>query len=172
MEKIEMAKDFSYEGLLDYSKIPDERVAIFDIDGTISDTSWRVHLVREKPRNYDLFHAGIEKDLPIIPTILFLEDTSEHSHIFFVTGRPEKCRDMTIDWLNKYIDISHHQYTLLMRQDLDHSPDFIVKRKILHEIQRAGYSPRFAVEDRKQVKQMYVKEGIFVFDVNQHDEVF
>lgn len=165
-----MAKIFNYQGLLEYSKFSGERVAIFDIDGTISDSSHRVHLVRDKPKDYHKFHMECVNDAPILPVIQFLEDTAEHSHIFFVTGRNEFYRNLTIDWLKKYVDIAPTQYTLMMRHDKDHRKDYDYKKDILNEILRAGYLPRFAVEDRKQVKKMYVSEGIFVFDVNQFDE--
>ncbi len=59
-----------------------------------------------------------------------------------------------------------------MREEKDHRQDAIIKKEIYDREIKGKFNVLFAVDDRKQVKRLWVKEGIFVFDVNQTDEEY
>lgn len=88
--------------------------------------------------------------------------------IFFVSGREDKYKDITEQWLvGNYVPYDR----IDMRKSGDYRKDSVVKREILQEI-RKTHNVMFAIDDRKQVKEMWVSEGIFVFDVNQFDLIY
>ena len=89
--------------------------------------------------------------------------------VLVVTGREEKYRVITEKWL-KDNEVSYD--FLFMRKTEDRRPDYIVKKEIFDNKIRNQYAVFFAIDDRKQVKKMWVSLGIFVFDVNQINEVF
>src|SRR5688500_361977 len=43
----------------------DEKIVIFDIDGTLADISERIHHVKNKPKNWKAFFAGMAQDKTI-----------------------------------------------------------------------------------------------------------
>jgi phosphoglycolate phosphatase-like HAD superfamily hydrolase len=107
---------------------------VFDLDGTLCDTSKRELLAANAAREaspevaqrvWDEFHAGIPNDSPVHPikkTLLALASAGHTIEIW--TARPEKYQDVTIAWLRKHgVPFNH----LLMRDDPDRRPSPIVK---------------------------------------------
>jgi len=146
---------------------------IFDLDGTLTNCEHRIHYVRNKPKRNDLFHKELIKDTPIIPTTLVLkallairhDDPADDHRILYATGRPESSRQDTLDWFWKY-----HEMTLTnlyMRADKDHRKDDVVKQEMLIQMRKDGFNPIAAFEDRKMVQDMWIRNGIFLFDIAQ-----
>ncbi len=50
--------------------------------------------------------------------------------------------------------------------------DVLVKQHIYDTYIKDKFMIIAAFEDRKQIKKMWVENGIFVFDVNQHDKEY
>ena len=141
---------------------------ICDIDGTIANCEHRKHHVTSKPKNHDAFYAGVKDDLPIPDVIrlvrrLIDDEYASPLSLLFVTGRPEKCRDDTVEWLRKY-HFYPVEYTLLMSKDGDFRQDYIVKQEILDKhIDKERVW--FVLDDREQVVNMWRRNGLTCFQV-------
>lgn len=140
---------------------------IFDIDGTLADASRRQHWVSFKPHQFDAFFADIENDPVILPVKRMITVMANAGYKLVVsTGRAEKYREGTLRWLEKNgmgFDFDDYWF----RKQGDYRDDAIVKYEMLLEMRAKGYNPVYAFEDRKQVVDLWVREGIFCFDVSQ-----
>lgn len=127
-----------------------KKVAIIDIDGTISNPSHRLHYITQSPKNYDEFYLLAKDDQPITSMISFVKDLSKQYYIVFLTGRPERIRQDTENWLNVQ---GFNKYKLIMRKNHDYRQDYkyklehIVKIKSVAEI-------AIAIDDRDSVLEM------------------
>ena len=148
-------------------KLKDKPQAIlFDIDGTISNVSHRRQYVATKPRNWDAWNRSIINDKPNLQVLEVFNALKDRFPIFFVSGRSDDYRDVTIEWFEKHGIFESDYNGLLMRKCGDHRDDAIVKGELADEIEKNHKI--FAVfDDRKRVVDMWVKRGIFVFDVGQ-----
>lgn len=96
-----------------------------DIDGVMADITHRLHYQREK--DYEKFYslAELAKDTALYNGCTLVEILSRnHGNVVFVTGRPERTRTATENWL-KYYEIECPD--VLMRHDGDYRPSDIVK---------------------------------------------
>jgi len=143
---------------------------ICDLDGTLCDTSHRTHWVTTGPKNWDAFFGGIPNDPPVNAVLRTIEALGADYHILFVSGRPEKYRSVTKNWLATHCP--KLSYTLYMRKDADHRFDSTVKSEIADEIIAQGYNILGVFDDRLRVISMWQDRGIFVFNVNQTNEDF
>lgn len=127
---------------------------ICDIDGTVAKMSGR--------SPYDWKRVG--EDSPV-------EDVLETVHamelagywVLFTSGRDAVCRSETNWWL-----ITNYQgtnWTLLMREEKDNRPDWIVKAEIFDKEIRDKYNVRCVFDDRNQVVSMWRKIGLTVMQV-------
>lgn len=133
-----------------------EELVIFDIDGTLADISERVHHVKRKPKNWNAFNAGMAQDKAIhsmvrLCNILYASGI----HIILCSGRNERNRPETIEWLSRQ-GVLYHE--LLLRKDEDFRSDAIVKREILATLDKSRIL--FVVEDRSRVVEMWRAEGL------------
>src|SRR5262245_24972548 len=140
-----------------------------DIDGTLADSSHRLHLIQGETKNWDAFFDACDRDTPIKPMCDLVKSLHEHHRVIFVTGRPARIRDKTIAWLGKFGLLFDNPPHLLMRKDADHSPDFVVKEAMLKLMRTHGYKPKLVIEDRKQVVDMYRKRGLIVLQCAEGD---
>lgn len=132
---------------------------IFDIDGTLA-------LMKDRSP-YDWHRVG-EDDLNI-PVAGILSDVRYADvKIIIFTGRDGVCKKDTLDWLRAY-NIAFDYFDI--RPEGNTEKDSIVKKRMFDKI-KDKYNVIGVFDDRKQVKQMWVDMGLFVFDVNQYDEVF
>ena len=162
-QKKELEKKKFFENLSEPYKPPADLpgCVIIDIDGTLAVR------VSRGPYEFDMI---AEDD--ICAQTRFLSNLIKRDKqliVLVVTGREEKYRVITEKWL-KDNEVSYD--FLFMRKTEDRRPDYIVKKEIFDTKIRNKYAVFFACDDRKQVKRMWVSLGIFVFDVNQRDEVF
>lgn len=133
-----------------------EEIVIFDIDGTLADISERVHHVRRKPKNWSAFNAGMAQD-KAIHSMVRLCNVLHAAGIYIIlcSGRNEKNRPETLDWLNKQ-GVNYHE--LLLRKDEDYRSDAVVKREVLQTLDKSKIL--FVVEDRSRVVEMWRSEGL------------
>jgi len=142
---------------------------ICDLDGTLADCSHRRHHVENKPKNWDAFYAGVGGDAPHHAVMTLLEDMLESEReIVFVTGRPERCRVDTVAWLHYYGFCSADYGALYMRKDGDFRADYIVKQEIL-DAHIDKERVLFVLDDRKQVVDMWRRNGLVCFQVAEGD---
>ena len=135
-----------------------KRAIIVDLDGTLANCEHRVHYVQNQPKNWREFHGRCVED-PLNDWCLTLINAmrNEGVTVILLTGRDEKYRPHTIEWLDKNI-VTYEQ--LHMRPDDDRRPDHEVKRDIYHNRIKEGYDVLFVVEDRKSVVEMWREEGM------------
>ena len=82
-------------------------LVVFDIDGTLANIEHRLDYVRSKPKNWKAFDAGIPNDKlnePVAEVLYSLRSagSGNMNKIIFASGRNERSRSATIDWLKKY----------------------------------------------------------------------
>lgn len=131
---------------------------VFDMDGTLSDPSHRIHHLAEK--DWDSFYDECHKDKPkfeVINTMRALIAAKHRVEIW--TGRRESTRVKTVSWLKRY-GVSGG-FGLRMRQDGDRRHDTIAKGEWLdvHGI------PQLVFEDRNSMVKFYRDRGITVAQV-------
>jgi FMN phosphatase YigB (HAD superfamily) len=149
-------------------------VIVFDIDGTLADCSHRLHYVddtRRKgppsnpakgPKNWEAFFAAIPNDEPIKGMVSVAISCAVRQDIGFVTGRPERTREATVEWL-KWAGVHPLGYfpELLMRKDRDYRPDVEVKAGLIARLDNVD----LIFEDRPRVVRMYRNLGYNVAQV-------
>lgn len=140
---------------------------IFDIDGTIADCSHRLHLIADKPKQWDRFHAECVNDTPICRIVELLRMIKNEHRIIFVTTRPYSSLYHTTRWLFENCQIAEFQ--IFMRKDGDYRPDDIIKLEILERENIKPEEVLFIVEDRKRVVDAYRKAGYTVLQCADGD---
>ena len=148
------------------ASVKKKNCAIFDLDGTLSNSDKRITFIKTKPKNWLAFYKGLIVDPPVKPVVDFLIATSKNMDILLLTGRPERYRELTTQWLTQHA-LSPYVTDLYMRADNDNRTDYIVKMEIADKIEQ-NYKINFVVEDRLTVVEAWKNRGIFVFDVNQN----
>jgi hypothetical protein len=136
-----------------------KKYIIVDIDGTIaSHDGVRGH------HEYDKVYL----DKPIPTTIDLINALNNSYNIIYLTGRPESCRSSTELWIRKNV----HEYIggLYMRTTRDHRKDYVVKKELLYRVIDDAKITKedisFVIDDRLSVIDMWISEGLFVFNVN------
>lgn len=143
----------------------------FDIDGTLADVSHRVHLWRQKPKNWSMFKSEMVNDAPIEQICTIAREMVSTGHqIILCSGRGEDTREWTEQWLH---DQGIHWEKLYMRLANDYRGDDIVKKELLDQIVvDFGKKPDIVFDDRPRVVKMWRANGVFVADVYQGTEDF
>lgn len=142
------------------------KLIVFDIDGTLADIKHRRGYVQTKPKNWKAFEKGIPLDSPNQPVIDMFQAFVDKNDVLLASGRGEQSREVTETWLVNNWVIGWKK--LYMRPEGDYRSDVIIKREILDQIVTEwGKKPDFVVDDRKRVCDMWIENGIFVFDVGQ-----
>jgi hypothetical protein len=133
--------------------------AIFDIDGTLSDCTPRVHLAQA--RQWDAFHTRCGDDFPHEAECRILRMWHAAGHpVALITGRTEPYRVLTRLWLRKQripFDV------LLMRQLGDVRPSTEVKLEQYHQLRKI-FAPMatvaFVMEDQDKLVAMWRELGL------------
>jgi phosphoglycolate phosphatase-like HAD superfamily hydrolase len=74
-------------------------LAVFDLDGTLSDTRHRLHHLERRPKDWDAFFDEAGDDPPLPTGIALALQSAQDCDLAYVTGRPERCRPATLAWL-------------------------------------------------------------------------
>jgi hypothetical protein len=142
---------------------------IVDIDGTLADCTHRLRHIQKQPKDWDAFFADCGKDAPINTVINIVEALGLASNtIIFCSGRPERCRADTEQWLRTMLNYVAPT-PLYMRPDGDRRDDQIVKRELLARIRADGFNPVLAIDDRSRVVAMWRAEGLICAQVAEGD---
>lgn len=129
---------------------------IVDIDGTLSDLTHRLHFIHQDKKNWDSFFANVLYDTAHNHIVDIVKVLGKSYHIILCSGRPERCRADTLFWLKDNAVVFDELY---MRKDGDHREDYLVKQELLEEIM-IDYTPVAAIDDRKQVVDMWRSNGV------------
>jgi len=151
-------------------------IYIFDIDGTISDATHRLHYLQTHPIDWTSFFKAAAADSPVYPMIAIAQALDkQHHRISVITGRSDEIREITERWMNLFRMPFND---LLMRKEGDHRPDTVVKSELLDRLLKpraAAGDPshvsvvRGAFEDRRSVVDMWRARGVRALQVAEGD---
>jgi len=139
-----------------------QEAIIFDIDGTLSDDTWRNHFIKKEKPEWDEYFSRCDTD----PTIDIACDVCwglmQIHHIIFLTGRPEKYRTKTKNWIDSNSSFNNN-YTLLMRPNGNTERSVEFKRKAYLEKIKDKYDIKAVFENKKSIADMFKSYNIPVF---------
>jgi phosphoglycolate phosphatase-like HAD superfamily hydrolase len=122
-------------------------IAIVDIDGVVADVRHRLHHITSRPKDWDAFFDAAADDPPHAEGLAVVRRLADDHEIIYLTGRPERLRAATIEWLGRH-GIGGHQ--LMMRSDGDRRPAARVKVELLRRLSRER-TVSVVVDDDAQV---------------------
>ncbi|BBC38430.1 uncharacterized protein SGFS_097240 [Streptomyces graminofaciens] len=111
----------------------DRPLAVFDLDNTLADTAHRQRFLERKPRDWDAFFAAAPQDPPLPEGIALVLESAEECEVMYLTGRPERCRRDTVDWLAAH---GLPEGRIWMRRNDDRRPARSTKLEILRRLAR------------------------------------
>lgn len=123
--------------------------------------------IKFKP-DWKAFYEACDRDAPIKPVIeMFYAYIGAGGQVEIWSGRCESVRDKTVKWLHEHVPRSSRA-KLRMRPIGDSTPDDQLKEQWLDEYLTGGDNPiEMVLDDRKKVIDMWIRRGVFVFDVSQ-----
>ncbi|MET9324779.1 hypothetical protein ABZX75_32200 [Streptomyces sp. NPDC003038] len=124
-------------------------LAVFDIDNTLADTGHRQHFLESRPRDWKGFFGAAPADPPLVRGVEMVLKSAADCEVVYLTGRPERCRRDTTDWLARH---GLPEGRLWMRGDQDRRPARMTKIDVLKRISR-GREVRMLVDDDELVCQ-------------------
>ena len=153
-----------------------KRTIVCDLDGTLCNIEHRLHHIqreddqtklKRKP-DWDAFFAGVKHDTMNEPVaeILYQLARLDTYKVVFCSGRPERCRADTREWLRTHLKgwANWDDCELYMRQDGDRRRDDIVKQEILDQhIDKDDIA--VVLDDRQSVVDMWRRNGLTCFQV-------
>ncbi|WP_416986511.1 hypothetical protein [Streptomyces sp. T028] len=77
-------------------------IAVFDLDNTLADTAHRQRFLERRPRDWDAFFAAAPEDPPIPQGVALVLEQAGECEVVYLTGRPERCRRDTLEWLSAH----------------------------------------------------------------------
>ncbi|WP_210569651.1 hypothetical protein [Streptomyces sp. GESEQ-4] len=133
-------------------------LAVFDLDNTLADTAHRQRFLERKPRDWDAFFAAAPQDPPIAEGVALLLERAEECEVVYLTGRPERCRRDTLDWLAAQ---GLPEGRVFMRSNADFRPARRTKLEILRRLAR-DREIRVLVDDDELVCEDAERAGFTV----------
>lgn len=140
---------------------------ICDLDGTMCNIEHRLHHVKheiKKHNRWDLFNKEIVNDTVnewCRELVMRFYSASGNGYrgkeIVLCSGRVDSSRKDTEEWLHKNGILYEH---LFMRHRNDFRQDYIIKEVILDFEILTRYNVLFAIDDRKQVVDLWRRRGI------------
>ncbi|MFF3500960.1 hypothetical protein [Streptomyces sp. NPDC003247] len=118
-------------------------IAVFDLDNTLADTTHRQRFLERSPRQWDAFFAAAPQDPPIPEGVAMAVESAGECEVVYLTGRPERCRRDTLEWLERHGLPDGRVY---MRRDDDRRPARRTKLETLRRLAR-GREVRVLVDD-------------------------
>jgi predicted kinase len=134
--------------------LPD--IVICDLDGTTAiNDGHRGHYEYEK--------VGADKpNWPVLGLVRTVLDSG--IEVVFMSGREDRCRDATLEWLTTHLTLRCAP-RLLMRTTGDHRPDDIIKRELFDEHIRGRSNVWFCLDDRDRVVRLWRSMGLTCLQV-------
>jgi hypothetical protein len=133
-------------------------LAVFDLDNTLADTAHRQHFLETRPRNWDAFFAAAPQDPPIPEGVALAVESAGECEVVYLTGRPERCRRDTLDWLAGH---GLPEGRVYMRGNADRRPARYTKLEILRRLARTR-EVRMLVDDDELVCEDAERAGFTV----------
>lgn len=139
---------------------------IFDIDGTITDITHRRQFVKQSPKDWDAFNTRMKDDVLQRWAKRFIKDLRIRHKIILITGREERFREITINWLKEK---GIHFDLLLMRSTGDRTDDHEIKRDFYERHVSGQYDVVAVIEDRSRCVQMWRGLGLVCLQCDNGD---
>jgi phosphoglycolate phosphatase-like HAD superfamily hydrolase len=137
-------------------------IIVVDLDGTLCNCEHRVHLAREK--KWDEFHSLLSRDkINVGAAAAIIALAAAKLNPIIVTGRPEKFKEQTVEWLQRY-HVAWFFSQIIMRPDNDFSPDAELKLRLVEPFKDQIL---LALEDRDRVVSAFRKAGIQTWQVQE-----
>ena len=137
-------------------------VWIFDLDGSLALHTDRTPFEYMKCMS-DALNIPVSR---IASQLLHNTDTK----IIYMSGREDKCLDLTKEWLVEYGLWDSDKCEIYMRKTNDFRKDSIIKEELFRKHVLNKYYVEAIVDDRPQVIRMWRELGLFVMDVGDGHE--
>lgn len=132
---------------------------VADIDGTVA--------LKGDRSPYD--ESRVSEDQPNQTVVDLISDEIMIGYdVVFCSGRSDKCRTETLEWLRKAFDY-RLEPVLFMRKAGDTRKDSIVKYELFNDNIRNNYRVKYVLDDRNQVVEMWRKLGLTCLQVAPGD---
>jgi hypothetical protein len=138
------------------------RIAVFDLDGTLSDTRHRLHHIASAPKDWNAFFDAAGDDPPLEEGVALAREWAGRCDLGYVTGRPERCRAATLRWLEIH---GLPAGRLWMRGAADRRPARVTKPELLRTLAR-GRTVAVVVDDDALVCDAYRRAGFPVVEAD------
>ncbi|MER7910353.1 hypothetical protein [Streptomyces sp. NPDC096068] len=122
-------------------------LAVFDLDNTLAATAHRQHFLERRPKDWRAFFAAAPGDPPLAEGVALCREAAGECEVVYLTGRPERCRRATVDWLAAQ---GLPAGPVHMRRDRDFRPARVTKVEVLRRL-AADRPVRMLVDDDAQV---------------------
>lgn len=109
-------------------------LAVLDIDGVLADVRHRLHHVRSRPKDWAAFFAAAPGDFLLAEGSAVAGRLAADHEIVYVSGRPERCRRDTLEWLSTH---GLPAGRLMLRRDGDRRPARQVKLEVVRGLAQA-----------------------------------
>ena len=107
-------------------------LAVFDLDGTLTDTRHRLHHIEDRPRRWVAFFAAAGRDGTHPEGLAALRTAAGAGcGIVYLSGRPERLRQVTEQWLRRH---DCPDGPLLLRADRDFTSAVDFKLRALRSL--------------------------------------
>jgi hypothetical protein len=129
------------------------------------------HLRGEK-KDWDQFFAKQHLDEPyqaVLDVFHALAFDRADDAFIVVTGRDERFRDVSLEWLNRHIQFNFPTQDLYMRPGGNREDDDVLKVKIIKNWlqHHPNYKVGAIFEDRHRIIDAFRAEGWYTFECNQ-----
>ncbi len=122
-------------------------LAFVDIDGVVADVRHRLHHVESAPKDWPAFFAGAAKDPPLAEGVARVSALLADHDVVFLTGRPERLRAVTEEWLARH---GLGGRPLVMRRHRDFRPARVTKAEEIRRLAR-GRTVGLVLDDDPEV---------------------
>lgn len=119
-------------------------IAVIDIDGVLADVRHRLHHVHDRPKDWAAFFAAAPDDPPLDKGLETARRLAEVCDVVYLSGRPEHCRQDTLDWFEKY-DVPPGE--LILRRRGDYRPARVTKVETLDRLSERATVSVFVDDD-------------------------
>jgi phosphoglycolate phosphatase-like HAD superfamily hydrolase len=133
----------------------DRPLAVFDVDGVLADVRHRLHHLESRPKDWAAFFRDARLDPPLPQGVALCRESARDCEVVYVTGRPEQCRQDTLDWFAQH---GLPEGRLSMRRSGDRRPARLAKPQLLRSLAR-GRTVAVVVDDDAQVCAAYEEAG-------------
>ena len=119
-------------------------IAVIDIDGVLADVRHRLHHVHDRPTDWVAFFAAAPDAPPLEKGLETARRLAEVCDVVYLSGRPEHCRQDTLDWFEKY-DVPPGE--LILRRRGDYRPARVTKVETLDRLSEHATVSVFVDDD-------------------------